>query len=102
MKKYVVFTSPMTPAQEGKFALNLSGMEWWHYIPGCWLIADPKEKFDSRKLRKILEEIDPNLDCGIFPVDPKRGWATRLDTGVAPTSKDWLESNWVPAVEVGG
>lgn len=95
-KYFVVFAPSMTAAQEGAFALNLSGMEWWHHLPGCWLIKDEKGRLDAGKIKDFLSTVDSSLHCGVFRVKPTESWATILPKAMSPTSREWIKAHWVP------
>lgn len=96
IKYFVVFAPVMDAAQEGAFVLNLSGMEWWHHLPGCWLIKDPKGLLDAETIKNYLVGAKVNVHCGVFKVDPTGNWATVLPTVTSPRSKEWILNHWVP------
>lgn len=92
-KHFVVFAPELTPAEEGAFALNLSGIDWWHHLPGCWLITDPKGKLTAADLRDLVKG-PSRVNCAVFRVEPSSHWATVLPKSVTSKSREWLEAHW--------
>jgi len=71
-------------------------LNWWHWIPGAWLIIDEIGVISSRDLRNIALNNLGNSDVLVIEVTGNINWA-----GYGPTGSEdkenmfrWIEENW--------
>lgn len=96
MRRYFVVIAPeLTGEAATAFLSRIQGkLDWWHQIPGAWLIADDSGLASSPYLRGLVQELAPPIDCLVTEVQPK-DWALRLSTDRLNDAGDWLDAQWL-------
>ena len=96
MKRLFVIGIDSTTKEQAKSIeewLNKSGLSWWHWIDGMWLVVSHDSAITAASIRDKLNTLAPEVTHLAIAVEPIT-WA-----GFGPNSEkrnmfNWLRKNW--------
>lgn len=95
--RFVITTGALTPDDENLVTRFLQtegqAIEWWHYLPGVWLVVDSKERTAEDWFDRLCVLIP---DAQVLLFDLSQAAATWFKGH--PRACDWLNERWgIPA-----
>lgn len=94
MRRFLATVDGMTVQEEAAFIefLKESGVDWWHWTAGFWLMIDPKDQRNTIFFRDMLSTITNNKPCLVMNADKPEVWAGRGPSNA--NMFDWLRTKW--------
>jgi hypothetical protein len=74
--------------------LSSSGMIWWHWIAGLWLVVHPNGGGDVTVIRDTLNVLIPGVHKMVFEVSEGGNWAGLGPAAQSRNMFDWLRQYW--------
>jgi len=97
-KKFVVCThiSLMEKEKLFKDEIERCGLNWWHWLPGIWLIVDENGAMSSKAIRNMALAFFGSIDVLVVEATGNIDWAGYGPAGSEERGNmfNWITDNW--------
>lgn len=94
MSKFIVIANQVSARRENTFTKRLGKLrdvEWWHYFPSSWLVADRGRQLSKMKLAELAEQA-LRTELMVFELDDVPSWAGQFYGAALPVA--WLDEHF--------
>ena len=96
MTRYMAAVDGMTNLDDAAFMefLKEKNVDWWHWLPGVWMMISDDDKISTEVIRDKLRDITGRKHSVIIEVSEHGDWS-----GFGPTTTEknmfkWLHDKW--------
>jgi hypothetical protein len=95
-RRFLIATGQLTPEQTQAFLTHVqsSGLAWWHWMPGFWLVIDWSDRVSELSLMQALQSIAPGVYCLVMQVPESNAWAGFGPNQDPQNMFSWLNDLW--------
>jgi hypothetical protein len=95
-RRFVVAVENMTLAEARAFVewLRTKNLEWWHWIPGFWLVTTRSGDVSTEEIRNQLRKRTDQKDIMVLEIGRPTTWS-----GYGPDTRErdmfkWIRGSW--------
>lgn len=96
MRRYFMLAAPGLNTEQEKVLLGRfeGKVNWWHQLPGIWLLSDDDDLLSAQYLRALVQEIAPEVHILATEVQPT-DYALRLSRDRLEVAASWIGDYWL-------